>query len=78
MNDLLAPQPESRLGTRGVGAEEVRAQSWMIDMDWYALGNKNITAPYIPGDTKAPATLTEKYTGDNGWCDTFTSFTNKN
>jgi len=50
----------------------------MIDMDWYALGNKNITAPYIPGDTKAPATLTEKYTGDNGWCDTFTSFTNKN
>ena len=46
INGLLDPAPERRLGTRGVGAEEVRAARWMTGFDWNDLANKNLEPPH--------------------------------
>jgi len=82
LNGLLEPAADQRLGVRGVGPEEIRANSWMADMDWYALSNSSLTGPHASA-TKAvkppPASLTDKYTGDDAWCKEFkdSSFTTK-
>jgi len=76
LNGLLEPLADQRLGIKGVGPEEVRATSWMSDMDWNALANKTISPPHasVTASLKpAAVALTDKYTGDNAWCANFSS-----
>lgn len=80
LNGLLEPVPDNRLGVRGVGPEELRAASWMTDMDWYGLSNKTIAPPHASFCVAVegpPATLSDKYTGDNAWCATYASFSGR-
>jgi len=71
MNELLSPVPESRMGIRGVGAEEIRSNSWMFDMDFSQLANKAMAAPHasIAASVKGSnAQLSDTYSGDEKWC----------
>jgi len=75
LNLLLEPNPEQRLGVRGVGPEEVRAAGWMSGMDWVGLSNRSLQAPHAAAIAKIqppPASLTDKYDGDSAWCDSWT------
>merc|ERR1711974_593688 len=62
LNSLLDPTPYQRLGVRGVGPEEIRASSWMTDMDWQGLASKSLTSPH--GSATASVKLLPAQLGD--------------
>jgi len=76
LNDLLMPNPDQRLGMRGVGAEEIRAAPWMSSFDWYSLSNNALEAPHasMTSSPKLPeVSLKDEYTGDQRWCASLTT-----
>jgi len=78
LNGLLDPTADGRLGTRGVGAEELRAASWMTGFNWTELMSKTTVPPHASstaGITPPKASLGDKYSGDGSWCKDFSSFT---
>lgn len=77
LNGLLMPAADERLGTRGVGAEEVRASRWMAGLDWNALTNKALEPPHVSATKSvkpAAVSLSDEYSGDGAWCKDFSSF----
>ncbi|OMJ73879.1 hypothetical protein SteCoe_27327 [Stentor coeruleus] len=48
VNRLLQRKPVSRLGLNG--PEEVKQHPWLQDVDWKAMQQKTLVAPFIPSD----------------------------
>jgi protein kinase A len=55
---LMEGDPSKRYGNLRHGAGDVFAHAWFREVDWEKLGNREITAPYLPkitGDGDASA-----------------------
>jgi serine/threonine protein kinase len=80
VNDLLEPQPDKRLGARGVGPEELRATDWFRGYDWGKIQAGLTKSPHVDAAARAsatevaPAELSDVYTGDKEWCEGFSAF----
>ncbi|KAH8232522.1 hypothetical protein KR032_008629 [Drosophila birchii] len=48
VDNLLQVEITKRLGNSNDGAIEVKSHPWFQSVEWYALLNKQITAPYVP------------------------------
>jgi len=77
LNGLLDPTAEQRLGTRGVGAEEVQVAKWMSGFNFNELSSKKLDAPHVSQTSAvkpAAAALNDTFSGDGGWCKDYSSF----
>lgn len=76
---FLRPNPQLRLGALKNGARDVKAHPWFKDIDWDALIEKRLDAPWTPNvkDAKDLGNFTDEYpdsdtedvpyTGDPSW-----------
>jgi len=83
INDLMHPQAQRRLGSRGTGPKEVRQAKWFSGFSWDKLENSKMDAPHKKaaeqaiksalqgGQKKLPS---EDYKGDTSWYSGFSSF----
>lgn len=63
---LLVRNPSKRLGNLSNGAQDIEDHKWFAIIDWKALRQKKISAPWIP-EIKAGAAVIESQTdGNNG------------
>jgi len=83
LDDLLDPNPMKRLGARGAGEEELRANLWFGDFNWAELQQGTMVAPQadicaeaIVASEKAAgkALPDQKYSGDKSWFADFGNF----
>lgn len=83
LNDLLEPNPMKRLGARGAGEEELRANLWFGDFNWEELRAGTMIAPQVDVCTDSMAAAEKaaskalpekKYGGDPSWFEGFGSF----
>lgn len=47
LESLFQKKPEARLGTKG-GALEIKKHPWFESINWMALEDKKLKAPFIP------------------------------
>lgn len=77
LNGLLDPAVDRRLGTRGVGAEEIQVSKWMTGFSWSDLTSKAMEAPHRDNTSTvktAAAKLDDRFSGDDSWCKDYSSF----
>ena len=60
INKLLMRKPANRLGLNG--PSEVKNHMWLKDIDWQALSEKQLSAPFIPRKCALPANSRRKST----------------
>jgi len=86
LNELLDHEPARRIGARGAGPEELRANPWFVGLDIDAVSSGESPVPYKCGQVvkeKSAARLQTgfdkafdepAYTGDVTWCQSYGSF----
>ena len=76
LEELLMPDPMKRLGARGAGEEELRANLWFGDFNWAELASGSMVAPDVAlcqeliasAEKKAEKAMNEtSYSGDTAW-----------
>jgi len=48
LQGLLQKDPEQRLGSGDIGADEIKTHPWFATLDWFLLENKLIQPPFVP------------------------------
>ncbi|CAG9312432.1 unnamed protein product [Blepharisma stoltei] len=48
LQGLLQKDPEQRLGSGDLGADEIKTHPWFTTLDWFLLENKLIQPPFVP------------------------------
>jgi len=83
INELMHPEAQRRLGSRGTGPKEVRNAKWFSGFSWEKLENGKVDGPHKKqaeqaikvtlqgGQKKLPS---EDYKGDTSWYSGFSSF----
>eukprot|EP00308_Calcidiscus_leptoporus_P000358 CAMPEP_0119357956 /NCGR_PEP_ID=MMETSP1334-20130426/6257_1 /TAXON_ID=127549 /ORGANISM="Calcidiscus leptoporus, Strain RCC1130" /LENGTH=1049 /DNA_ID=CAMNT_0007372323 /DNA_START=84 /DNA_END=3233 /DNA_ORIENTATION=+ len=90
LSELLMPNPNRRIGTRGAGAEEVQRHQWFSVLNMEEMRAGTIKAPYTANKTVEEVSKTlstpealaaaadvfkePTYSGDSSWSDGFVSF----